>query len=359
MSKSGDLLRLARQFRGLTQKEAAPKLEVAQAVLSRLENDLIEIDDNLIRKASGAYNLPEEFFAATETVYGPPVSVHTMLRGKSDVSAREVDMITAELNIRLFHLRRFLENVDYKPTADFRILDVEQFDSVDQIAGLVRAHWQVTTGPIKNLTALVERAGIIVAFSGFKGSSVSGVTFRAPGNPPIILLNKHHPADRLRFTLAHELGHVIMHRFPTAIMEGEANEFASSFLLPPTEMKGVFLGRKITLELLAALKKEWRVSMQALIMSAQHTGSILPNQARYLFQQMSERGWRLREPAELDFAIEQPNVLASIIKTHTSYLRFNMSDFTRMTRVHESDFVNLYGNLPEEDAKKPQLRIVK
>lgn len=359
MSKSGDLLRLARQLRGFTQKEAAPKIGVVQAVLSRLENNLVEFDDELARKASSVYSLPIDFFTAIETVYGPPVSVHAMLRGKSDVSGREVDMITAELNVRLFHLRRFLENVDYRPTTDFPFLDIEQYESVDRVAALLRAHWKVTSGPIKNLTSLVERAGIIVGMSDFRGSSVSGVTFRAPGNPPIIVLNKLHPADRLRFTLAHELGHVVMHRFPTATMEDEANNFASSFLLPPMEMKQVFLGRRVTLELLAALKKEWKVSMQALIMSAQSTGSIERNQVRYLFQQMSSRGWRLREPAELDFGVEKTNVLPSILKTHFDNLRYTMSDITQLTKVYEADFINFYGRVREEPAKQPHLRIVR
>ena len=261
-------------------KKAADKFGVAQTVLSRLENDMIDPDDDLRSRASQAFDLPLSFFEINDTVYGPPVSVHTMLRGKkSEVSARDVDMITAELNIRLFHLRRFLENVDYEPMNELPTLDIEHYGSTQKIAATVRAHWKVPGGPIKNLTRLMERAGVIVGESSFHGAAVSGVTFAAPGRPLLVLINREHPADRLRFTLAHELGHLIMHRFPTPTMEDEANQFSSAFLLPPHELREVFRGRRVTLELLAALKKEWCVSMQPLLMTARSLKSITDNQA--------------------------------------------------------------------------------
>lgn len=358
MASFGDLLRLARSLRGFTQKKAAQDLSIAQAVLSRFENGLLEPESDFIKKVSELYRVPLEFFEINDTVYGPPVSVHTMLRGKSTVSAREVDMITAELNLRLMHLKRFLENVDYSPTNDLPVLDVEQYGSIDKIANIVRSHWRVTNGPIKNLTRLMERAGIIIGLSDFNGAAVSGVTFSAPGSPPIILVNQNHPADRLRFTLAHELGHLIMHRFPTAEMENEANQFASKFLLPPQELKQVFRGRKITLELLASLKKEWRVSMQSILMCASSVNAVSSNQAKYLWQQISQRGWRLREPASLDFDFDPPTVLPSIIKAHVDDLGFEVSELIKLSRINKDDFDKFYGTLNSSDPERPRLRIV-
>lgn len=359
MAAFGDLLRLARHLRGFTQKEVAEALGVAQGVLSRLENGLIEPDSEVKQRVGNVFQLPTSFFEISDTVYGPPVSVHAMLRGKkSEVGARDVDMITAELNIRLFHLRSFLENVDFTPVNAIPVLDVEQYGSVEKIAATVRAHWKVTSGPIKNLTRLMEKAGIIVGESSFHGASVSGVTFAAPGRPPIVLINRDHPADRIRFTMAHELGHLVMHRFPTATMEDEANQFASAFLLPPNEMVEVFRGRRVTLELLASLKKEWRVSMQALLMAAQAANCVTESQKRYLWQQISARGWRLREPASLDFPIDKPSVLTSIVKSHIEDLGYKFSELVEMSKVDVGDFTEFYGNLSPEEPSRPRLRIV-
>ncbi len=358
MSTAGDMLRLARQRLGFTQKDAAKRLGVVQPVLSRFENGVAEPDEELLLKAARVYDVPRNFFDIGDPVYGPPVSVHPMLRGKSDVSARDLDMITAELNIRLMHLRIFLEGVEFEPALDLPVLDVEQYGSPEQIAATVRAHWGVPSGPIKNLTQLVERAGVIVGLSKLGGASVSGVTLRVPGKPPLVLLNEVMPADRMRFTLAHELAHMVMHRFPTATMEDEANQFAAAFLMPAADIRPSFQGRRITLELLASLKLEWRVAMQALLMRASSLKFLTPNQNRYLWQQIGSRGWRTREPAELDFPHEPISVLPTILKAHLTDLGFTVAELMNMTRVNESEFVQLYGPMIDAPRERPRLRII-
>jgi Zn-dependent peptidase ImmA (M78 family)/DNA-binding XRE family transcriptional regulator len=356
MSTPGDMLRLARQRLGLTQKVAAERLGIPQPVLSRIENELATADTALLLKAAQVYLVPLEFFEQRDPVYGPPVSVHPMTRGKSDVTAHDLDLITAELNIRLMHLARFLQGVDYNASANIPTLDVEQYGNPEKIAATVRAHWGIPSGPIKNLMQWVERAGAIVGFSHFGGASVSGVTFRVSGRPPLILLNRTDPADRMRFTLAHELGHLVMHRFPTECMEQEANTFASAILMPAADILPSFQGRRVTLELLAALKPEWKVAMQALLMRAVSLNCVTPNQSRYLWQQISARGWRLREPAELDFPTENSKVLPAIIRTHISNLGYSLSELTKLARIHESEFVEMYG-FPDERPLPRKLRL--
>lgn len=358
MSTAGDMLRLARQRLGFTQKVAAARLGVVQPVLSRIEHGVSEPDSAFLMKASQVYAVPQSFFEIRDPVYGPPVSVHPMTRGKADVTARDLDMITAELNIRLIHLRRFLEGVDFAPTNDVPTLDVEQYGEPENIAATVRAHWGVPSGPIKNLTQLIERAGVIIGWSKFGGASVSGVTFRVPGKPPLVLLNSLHPADRMRFTLAHELGHLVMHRFPTATMEDEANHFASALLMPASDIRPAFRGRRVTLQLLAALKPEWRVAMQALLMRASSLGFVTPNQNRYLWQQISAHGWRLREPAELDFPHETPRVLPTIVQSHLSDLGYSLDELTKLVRIYETEFVEMYGSIGPTKKEKPRFRVV-
>ncbi|HSF96389.1 MAG TPA: XRE family transcriptional regulator [Thermohalobaculum sp.] len=357
MATRGSLLRLARHLRGFTQKTSAERLGVAQAVYSRLENDLVEVDDAFVAKAASIFDLPADFFDLKDTVYGPPVSVHAMLRGNSQVTARDVDMITAELNLRLVHLRRFLENVDLNCSIDIPRLDVEQYESPAEIADTVRRHWQIPSGPIKNLTRLLERGGAIIGYSDFGGAGVSGVTFSAPGQPPLILLNPSHPADRVRFTLAHELGHMVMHRFPTPAMEEEANHFASVFLFPRRDLRNALRGRKVNLATIAALKPEWKVSVQGILYAAQREEIVSRNQARYLWAQISSKGWKTMEPPSLDFEHDRPSVLPTIIKAHLDDLGFEKAEVLRMTRVHEHEFERLYP-FSGDSPTRPRLRIV-
>ena len=358
MSQVGNMLRLARQRLGLTQKTASTRLRVAQPVLSRFENGIADPDDGFLFKAGQVYEVPPAFFQLSDPVFGPPVSVHPMPRAKSTVTARDLDMVTAELNIRTMQLRRFLHSVDFEPTADLPSLNVEEWGSPSRIASMVRSQWGVPPGPIQNLTALAERAGVVIGTSDFGGASISGMTFKVPGQPPLVLLNAQHPADRMRFTLAHEIGHIVMHKFPTPTMEDEAQQFASHFLMPDIDIRTAFLGRRVTLELLASLKPEWKVAMQALLMKAKSLNAVLPNQSRYLWQQISARGWRLREPPELDFPHEQPTVMRSILDAHIKSFGYSVADLSGFVPLYETEFVKMYGPLREDGPTRPRLRIV-
>ncbi|MBT9161061.1 MAG: hypothetical protein DDT26_02360 [Dehalococcoidia bacterium] len=360
MDANGDMLRLARQRKGFQQTEAAARLNVTQPLLSRYENKMNRAPDDFLALAARVYDVRESFFFQNEPIYGAPVSVHPMTRKKADVSAREMDSVVAELNIRVMHLRRFLEAVDVGSGAPLPRFDIEEYGEPEDIAALVRAHWGVPRGPLPNLTTLAERAGVIVAHSDMSGVEVSGVTFAPPGVPPLIVLRGDHPADRLRFTLAHEIGHLVMHRFPTPKMEDEANRFASALLMPAEDIKQYFVGRRIDLALLAAMKPEWRVAMQALLIRAKHLGFIERNQDEYLWKQISIRRWKLREPAELDFDVEQPSVMPNLFKVFRNTLNYSVSETAQLFHLHEHDLVSFYGadsSQPPERGK-PRLSVV-
>src|SRR6185312_6656410 len=156
MQPNPDMLRLARQRRGFQQTEAAKRLGIEQPLLSRLENGLSEIRDEVLLRAEQVYELPRSFFYLTDPVYGAPVSVHPMWRRKADVTVRELDAVVAEMNIRVMHVRRLLEGAEFVNSSELPRLDIDDYNDPAEIAGLVRAHWKVPRGPIKDLTLLVE-----------------------------------------------------------------------------------------------------------------------------------------------------------------------------------------------------------
>ena len=343
MSVNGGMLRIARQRKGFPQGEAAERLGVAQATLSRSENGLIEPADEIVDRASTVYGLPRGFFYQPDQVYGAPVSVHPMWRRKSDVTVRDMDRIVAEINLRIMHVRRLLEAAEIGDGFGIPRLDIEDYGDPERVAALVRAHWKVPQGPIHNLTTLVEQAGVIVVHSSLGETAVSGVTFAVPGIPPLIMLNAEQPADRLRFTLGHELGHLVMHRFPTPQMEDEANAFAGALLMPAADIRPYFSGRRVDFSLLAALKPEWKVAMQSLLMRARSLGMVSPNQERYLWQQFNTRRLRLREPPELDFPIEKPGTMGSMIRLHMDSLGYGLKELEALLHMRADEILAFHG----------------
>jgi Zn-dependent peptidase ImmA (M78 family) len=361
MATNPEMLRLARQRKGFQQNEAAKLLSIEQPQLSRMENGILDIRDDFLEKAARTYDVPPSFFSQQDAVFGAPVSVHPMWRRKMDVTAREIDCVIAELNVRVMHVRRFLEGVGIANTSDLPRLDIEDYSDPERVAGLVRAHWKIPSGPIKNLTALVEKAGVIVIHSPFSGASISGVRFSVPGMPTLIGLNTDQPADRMRFTLAHELGHLVMHRFPTPDMEQEANSFAAAFLMPTNDVKPYFLGKKIDLSTLAALKPEWKVSMGGLLMAAHRAGAIDDSRYKYLWKAMSMKGYRLREPPELDFAHENPTVLKTIVDMHSTALGYSRENLRQILHCNNTELEAFYGFSEQapDDTKRPKFTVMK
>ncbi len=357
MQINGSMLRLARQRKGFHQTDAAPKLGIDQSLLSRIENGMADVRDEVVIRAEATYDMPKSFFEQTDPVYGAPVSVHPMWRRKADVTARELDSVVAEMNIRVMHIRRLLDGAEFVSSSDLPRLDVEDYNDPTEIAGIVRAHWKVPRGPIRDLTLLVERAGVLVAHSPMGGASISGATFSVPGMPPLVVLNSEQPADRLRFTLAHELGHLVMHRFPSPHMEEQANEFASALLMPASDIRPYFVGRRVDLAMLAALKPEWKVAMQALLMRATALEFVSKNQAQYLWKQISARRLRLREPPELDFAPEKPTVIETMLRVHKDALGYSDADLARLLHFREHEMGKFYA-MAQPD-KRPRIAVLK
>ena len=357
MQPNGDMLRLARQRKGFQQTDAAKRLDIDQSLLSRMENGVSEIRDELLARAEAVYEVRRSFFFQTDPIYGVPVSVHPMWRKKADVSSRDIDAVVAELNMRVMHLRRFLEAADVAKVNDLPRLDIEDYGDPERVAGLVRSHWKLPPGPIRDLTVLVERAGVLVVHSAMAGAAISGVTFSVPGMPPLVVLNSDQPADRMRFTLAHELGHLVMHRFPSPDMENEAHALASALLMPAADIQPLLQSRRIDLPLLASLKPEWKVSMQSIIMRAKSLNLLTRNQEEYLWKQMSVRKWRMREPAELDFVHETPSVITNLVKIFRDHLGYSPEEISRLLHIPELEFHKLYP-IEEPERTRPKFTVI-
>ncbi len=362
MASAGAMLRLARQRRGIRQNEAAIKLGISPSDLSRIENEAKAPSPALLETASRAFKVPREFFDLTDRIYGSPVSVHPMWRKKADVTGAELDAVIAELNVRVMHLRRLLQATELNPIRSIPQFDIEEYGDPERIAALLRAHWMMPAGPVRDVTLVLEEAGIIVAHSRMGGSSISGVTFRVPGMPPLIVINVDQPADRMRHTLCHELGHIVMHQFPTPNMEKEADQFASCFLAPTADIRSHFGSGRVDLRRLAALKPIWKMSMASLVFVADRVGKLTTAQKNYLWQQFSIAKIRTSEPPELDFAREQPTLLSSLLKLHIENLGYGIGELAKVLVEDVDELPAIYdlaSILEPKPTRSQGLRIVR
>lgn len=361
MSYNGELLRLARQYRGFNQRELARVLRIEPSTVSRVENGIVEPSADFKHQAAEYLKFPAEFFEQTDAVYGLPLSVHpSMWRKKAAASQHDIDRALAELNIRLMHLRRLIRAVEYQPAFPIPQLDIEAYKgNIEAVAAAVRQTWLMPAGPVQNLTTRIEMAGCFVIHANLGDAAIDGVTLRAPGTPPCIFLNRDQPADRMRFSLAHELGHLVLHRVPSPDMEEEANAFAGAFLAPARDIRPYFSRRRLDLPLLASLKPEWRMAMAALLYRAKQLGLVNDNQARYLWQQFNIHKIRLREPPELDFPVEPASLMPTLIKLHSNELGYTLDNLQTLLIMYADELAEFHDlQEPTLPPGRPRLRLV-
>ncbi len=350
------LLRIARQARGWSQAELSRQSGISQAKLSKLENGLTSPADDAIHCIAEVLKFPVSFFYQEDRIAGLPVSVHPLYRKKASIGKKPLEKLEALLNIQLLHLRRLFAAIEFEPELVLPKLEVDDYgDDPERIAQLVRQTWLAPSGPIIDLVGWVERAGCIVIHCDLAGLSVDGITMQMSDMPPCIFLNRNQPADRQRFSLAHELGHIVMHKAPSPTMEEEANAFAAALLMPAREI-GSYLNRRLTIQRLAALKPAWKVSMAALLFRAKTIGAITANQSQYLWRQMTKMGYRQVEPPELDFAAEEPSIHPEIISVHIQNLGYDMNDLCAALHSFEDDVRRMHP-LPAR-VDRPNLRLV-
>ena len=113
-----------------------------------------------------------------------------------------------------------------------------------------------------------------------------------------IAFNRNASIDRQRFTLAHELGHLIL---DDAHDEKSANKFAAAFLMPERLVKNAF--KSDTLDALLWLKSTFGCSIAALNMRCNGLGLVDELTYKRNWVLLSYRGWTRHEP---DVGLQQP-----------------------------------------------------
>lgn len=339
---------VARAARGFTQSELAKSAGVTQALISKLESGLtVDPSEDTVTALASALRVPVAFLLSGERPHGMP-QFHYRKRAK--LGRRALEMIEAQINIRRIHAARLLQG--YEVEADrFPVIDLEALEwTPQQAAQHIRGLWMLPRGPIEDLTEAVERAGAIVVQIDFGTSLLDALSFRLPGLPPLIFMNSNVPGDRYRFTLAHEIAHLIIHNHPETDeeMEVQADQFAAELLMPAKEIRPYLASP--SLGSLARVKPYWKVSIKALIVQCERLKMVTPNQYTGLMVNYSKAGYGKGEPFPIP--VEKPSVLNSALEYHLSALGYSVEELAELLLMETSEFQETY-------TPRPRLRLVK
>jgi Zn-dependent peptidase ImmA (M78 family) len=225
---------------------------------------------------------------------------------------------------------------------------VRQMEDVEQAAIALRDAWQVGLAPIANLVALLEERGLRVGtLSGFE--VFDGCAFEVEiGNhcQPVLVYAENSPGDRQRFSIAHELGHLMLRVEGNLNEEKVANRFAGAFLAPePSVMRELAeMGSTITLSELAYLKRKYGMSMQAWVRRLRELNIISKEKAGSVFKAFRERGWHETEPGE-PYPAELPRRFESLVLAAYEEEIITTSRASELLHLRYIEFLNRYQHL--------------
>lgn len=331
------ILAAARESRGLTQSELAEKAAINQASISRYEAALMEPSEEHLAKLSTVLDYPVDLFFQPDCIAGP--SPCTYYRKRKTMPIQKLRQLQATINILRIQITRLLEGVDIVAENRFSRMDVAEYDgSPEEVARAVRSSWNLPIGPVPHLISAIEHAGGLIVQFPFGTRMLDAASQWTVHNTPIFFVNADAPADRMRFTLAHELGHLFMHRSPTIDMEGESDRFAAEFLMPERDVAGELSGMSIAKA--ARLKPYWRASMWAIIRRARDTRQISEWKYERLCTSLSAQGHRVREPVEI--APEEPELLNRIVGAYIHDMSYTDAELSKVALAGESDLRSYY-----------------
>jgi Zn-dependent peptidase ImmA (M78 family)/transcriptional regulator with XRE-family HTH domain len=327
---NADMLKLARDAREFTQADLAKTAGVTQALVSKIENGLIgQPSEDVVEKLALAVRFPSTFFYQAERIVGLP---HFHYRKRAKLGTKATAHIGALINIRRQHITKLLRSYEVTPAKPIPQIDVDEAGlTPEKVAERLRGYWMLPRGPIANVVELVEEAGGIVVLCRFGTALLDGISFRAEGLPPLFFMNRDVPGDRFRFSLAHELGHIVMHTVPDddEKMEDQAHRFAAAFLMPAADIKSYLAAPKLSS--LGRVKAYWKVSVKALIKRAYDLKLITDNQYRWLNVQYS-KAFKTGEPVPIER--ETPSLLRAMMNYHLNNLGYSIADLAGLLSVN-------------------------
>ena len=310
-------LHRARKAAGLSLRDLGELVGVSHAAIKKYEDGVAMPSSDILIRLSRALKVRTEYFFRPE-----PVALEGIeYRKRSSLPKKRLDAITHEV-IDQIERRIELENLfPQSPVKPFATVEglaasITSMDQIENVVELVREAWELGFDPIPDLIDVLETYGIrVFMIDADADNKFDGLAARVSGMP-IVVVGRHWPGDRQRFTLAHELGHLMLEgRLGSDLDEEMAcNRFAGAFLFPRASVLQEMGGHRNAIELkeLGLLKEEFGLSMAGILYRARDLGIISPAYRDEQAKLFRFKGWHLKEPGR-DYPAEKAHIFEQLV----------------------------------------------
>ena len=359
----GKRLKLARIGIGLSLRELETRignLVSAQAIGKYERDEMMPSSKTLIALAK-ALGVSESYLIGQGDIQLDGVE----FRKKKITRKKEEAIVEASV---LSRVERYLEIEDLidAPSREWdrpreAPFPVHDLKDAEIAADKLRTDWKLGTDPIPNLAEFLEERGIKVLTLDLP-KSVSGLTCWVQRQNrkaiPVIVINVADTGERQRFTLVHELGHMVLSVAKDLDEESAAHRFAGAFLMP-TSILWAEIGKhrhKLAIGELLCLKPFFGVSVQALTYRCKDLEIINPKTFQDLFAEFGRRGWRsppYKEPCSVPN--EKPCRFERLCYRAIAEGAISLAKGAELLGTTEQELRNQMEQTPDEDMGKPSV----
>lgn len=281
---------------GMSKTELAGEVGVSAAAIGQYEAGINSPRRDVLDRLASILNVRSGFFDVGRPLARiDTVNAHFRSLRSTRVNDRQKALATATLVWEMtFILERHVKLPEPNlPTVPAGTAPVEA-------AAALRSKWNLPDGPVKHLVATAESHGIVVAVRPMGEIDAVDAFSVVIVDRPIIITTPRRSANvfRHRFSVAHEIGHLILHgdaSESTASIEKEADEFASAFLTPAAAMDAS-LPQRLDLAALDRLGRTWGVSPHSLVRRMVERGRTTESSARRAYQRLAIAGDPAADP---------------------------------------------------------------
>lgn len=267
---NGQRLRTARNFHGFSLEEIGERVAVSKQYLQQIEsNPQKQPTEEMVDALADVLEVETAYFFKADAHLVSDEECHFRKLQTTPVSTKNQAVAYGTL---FDELATSLERLLKLPPVNFPTTPARDLADIERVAESARIAWGLgVTGPIKNMMRVAENAGALITY--FEGVSEKVDAFSLYRQRPFIIRNpEKQSTSRLRFDIAHECGHLIMH---TGVHTGckrtedEANRFASAFLLPRVSFLKEFPNSdRLQWKTIYDMKLRWKVSASAIVRRA-------------------------------------------------------------------------------------------
>jgi Zn-dependent peptidase ImmA (M78 family)/DNA-binding XRE family transcriptional regulator len=304
----GSRLKLARNAAGLSLRALAERMEglvTAQAIGKYERDEMMPASRVLLALAKALKVTPDYLLSQRDIRLGRMEFRKAIGSGAKEAKAVEAKLLERIERYLAVEEALHLRSLNWQaPTLE----DVSDPDDGISAAEKLRGRWELGRDPISNMTELLEERGIKVFALKLPQKVFGSTVYSELPNQhvvPAILVNSQHTGERQRFTLAHELGHLVLTfagNLPKALKEKAVDRFAGAFLVPTDELRRMVGSHRsdISMGELLELKSRFLVSLQTLIVRI--------GQAAILNEMDTKRHWRqLKATGYMDPPYDEPS----------------------------------------------------